>query len=67
VTRHHRKPKAQKGRAKDGISEVSDAKHRAWHTLFSGERSTRSIVKELNDVWIDPEYILTVRKRGEDE
>jgi len=61
---HHRRSRFLGGdNSEENISIVTDVKHRAWHILFSGERTIDSIADELNDVWIDPRYKLVVERR----
>ncbi len=62
MTRHHKRSRSQGGNNDlNNISHVSEVRHRAWHTLFSGDRSIESIVEELNRVWIDGRYKLVIR------
>ncbi len=60
ITKHHRKPKAHggPGTAKSGnITMVRDEKHKAWHSLF-GITTPPQIAKRMNEVWIDPDWIM---------
>lgn len=62
--RHHRKPQCQGGDdEKRNISRVSAKKHAAWHMLFDGEMTPQDIADVINRVWLDPDYILVVKKR----
>ena len=65
TSRHHRKLKSHggKGNARN-ISVVPHYKHVAFHTLF-GDMDTYQIANYLNDVWIDPDYHLIVRRTKE--
>lgn len=63
-TRHHRKCKSNGGTfAKRNISRVKSSLHQAFHILFSN-KNTYGIAQVLNDTWIDPDYILIVKKRN---
>lgn len=62
-TRHHRLPKSKGGTdLPANISMVTATKHQAWHTLFDN-KSVEEIVELLNDVWIDPYYTITYKRR----
>jgi len=61
-TRHHRKCKSHGGSdLPNNISMVTEKRHEAWHTLFEN-KTTEQIVQELNDVWINPEYVVSFEK-----
>lgn len=63
-TKHHRKPQAQGGGDEDSnISFVRENKHRAWHLLFSGDMTPEDIAREINEVWLDPDFKLVVVRR----
>ena len=53
---HHRKCRSNGGKTiKENLSDVSQVKHRAWHTLFEN-MTPEEIAEEINRVWIDPNY-----------
>lgn len=62
-TKHHRRPRSKGGSNADwNISIVPIKKHEAWHILF-GNLEADEIVKEINKLWIDPDYeIIAVYK-----
>lgn len=63
LTKHHRKLKSLGGSDEDrNIAMVKDKKHKAWHIVFSN-KTTEQIVWELNNVWLDPDYEITLKKR----
>lgn len=56
-TRHHRRSRFLNGGDEaDNISYVSDKKHKAFHILWSGEKTVHQIAFELNTLWIDPHF-----------
>lgn len=60
-TEHHRKAKSSGGSNNPlNILLVSKAKHQAFHTLF-GVGDPKHIEYELNHIWIDPAYIVTIK------
>jgi len=62
-TKHHRKPKSLDGSNDPAnISLVRHVQHHAWHTLFTN-LTVWEIVRLINDVWIDPEFEVVVRKK----
>lgn len=63
LTRHHRKPKSQGGRAtRENISRIPEKKHRAWHILFA-DWPVHKIADEINARFIDPDFqLIVVRK-----
>jgi len=64
MTRHHRKPKSLGGVAeKKNISLLPHKKHTAWHMLFSNLTPER-IAAEINEKFLDPDYVLVVRRRN---
>lgn len=64
-SRHHRLCKSLNGSNDDrNISIVPTKKHQAWHTLF-GNMTAEMICKEINKVWIDPDYEILCRKKDE--
>lgn len=63
-TRHHLRPKCQGGTDdSSNIKYVTDKKHKAWHILFSGTMTVPQIAHQLNNTWIDPEWVLIPFKR----
>ena len=68
-SRHHRRPKIHGGRSnfpKGNISRVPKEKHQWFHALFcyNGIAMTPSqIVAELNNVWLDPDYMVVLVKK----
>lgn len=63
-TRHHRKPRALGGgNDPRNISLVSRKKHQSFHTLF-GSMTVQAIARELNQVWLDREFVLVPVKRS---
>ena len=62
-TRHHRRPRSAGGNSKKGnISNVRQVDHVAFHRLF-GPGLPHVIAEIINEIWIDPEFELVVRKR----
>ena len=62
-TRHHRLPKSKGGTdLPTNISMMPRKQHEAWHTLFEN-KSVEQIVELLNDVWIDPYYLIKIERR----
>jgi len=60
---HHRKQRCFGGG--DGpanTSEVPCRKHVAWHILFD-KKTPEEIVKEINEIWIDPQYKFVLESR----
>ncbi len=63
MSRHHRKSRCRKGsNDHTNISNVSQKAHRAFHLLF-GHGDPCRIERELNETWIDPAYIVTIRRK----
>lgn len=63
LQRHHRKCKSNGGTyARRNISKVKPTEHQAFHILFSN-KDAYGIAEILNDTWIDPDYILIVKRR----
>lgn len=61
--RHHRKPRSAKGdNDPSNISSVRIKDHIAYHRLF-GPGLPQVVADILNEIWIDPNYMLVVRKR----
>lgn len=61
--RHHRKCKSNGGTyAKRNISKVKMDEHQAFHKLFSN-CDTYGIARILNEIWIDPDFELIVRRK----
>ena len=62
-TKHHRKARVYGGTSeKRNISRVPDKWHRAYHLLF-GAGEPYIIAKRLNEIWIDPNYEVIIRRR----
>ena len=60
---HHRRPKSLGGgNTGENLSRVLVKQHRAWHTLFRNYE-VQAIASIINDVWLDPQYELVVRRR----
>ena len=60
-SRHHRRSKFHGGTDDpSNISWVSDKRHKAFHILWSGEKTVDQIALELSKVWIDPHFELKV-------
>lgn len=63
MSRHHRRPRSNGGsNHPNNISMVKLNQHRAYHTLFANY-NPYVIAEILNDVWIDPEYVLICVKK----
>jgi len=63
VTHHHRRPRSRGGsNDQRNVSLVTDTQHRAWHTLF-GNLEPEQIADRINNIWLDPDYRLSVEKR----
>ena len=61
--KHHRKPRCAGGKGNhQNISDVRMLDHAAYHHLF-GPGLPEEIAAIINEIWIDPEYELVVRKR----
>lgn len=61
--KHHRKPRSLGGdNSPANISVVDRDKHNAWHLLFKNHPPER-IALIINNVWLDPNYIITVWKK----
>lgn len=64
---HHRLPQSKGGtdyHPLGNLVRVNKVRHAHWHALFA-DRDLRSIVEELNSVWIDPRYKLEIKQRWE--
>jgi len=62
---HHRKPRSRNGtNDPSNLSYVPKHYHRAWHQIFQNFNPYQ-IAEIINQVWIDPAYILVVRRRNE--
>lgn len=48
-TRHHLKPKARGGTAKDGILYLWADRHHFWHALFGEQFLIETLIKDLSD------------------
>lgn len=65
TNRHHKRSRSRTGGIKydgkihgiDNVVRVDYKKHQHFHGLFQ-DTHPDSIVKELNDNWCDPEYII---------
>lgn len=56
LTRHHRRPRSQKGESSEkNISYVPQKLHEAYHLLFANN-SVYRIVEILNEHWVDPDF-----------
>lgn len=63
--RHHRRPSSCGGLdTPENISLVPKHLHQSWHALFANH-SPEVICAIINERWLDPEYILIVKKKGE--
>jgi len=63
--KHHRKMRSHGGsNHPSNISLVKPKRHAAFHLLFANW-GIRRIVDELNNVWLDPEFQLVVKRRTE--
>ncbi len=59
---HHRLPQSQGGTdtyPHNNVVRVSKIRHAHWHALWAN-RDVESIVREMNLLWIDPRYKLTI-------
>jgi hypothetical protein len=64
---HHRLPTSRGGTNDPrNLSTVQQKYHRAYHLLF-GNMTPKEMASYLNEVWIDPEVKLVVRKRRHKE
>ena len=62
-TKHHRRPVSAGGTNEwDNISPVRKKFHDAFHLLF-GPGLPEVVAETLNEIYLDPEYELVVRKR----
>jgi len=62
---HHRKCRSRGGsNSIDNISIVRDDLHRAYHLLFKN-MTPDEIAQTLNETWIDKDWILIAKKKGE--
>ena len=65
TSRHHRKPRSLGGiTSKENISYIGEEKHRCWHELFHNWTPDK-ICREINEKYLDPEYMLICIKREE--
>ncbi len=63
VTEHHRRPRSRGGsNDQRNISIVTAVQHRAWHALF-GNLEPEQIADRINNIWLDPDYRISVEKR----
>lgn len=63
TSRHHRKCKSNGGTDDvRNISTVSRLHHKAFHILFANF-DPHQIATILNNLWIDPDYELVVRRK----
>lgn len=61
--KHHRKCRSNGGTDEPrNISSVKSNKHRAYHLLFRNFPAPR-IAQLLNEVWLDPDWVLIAKKR----
>jgi hypothetical protein len=62
---HHRLPQSKGGTdyyPEGNLVRVNKVKHAHWHALFAN-RDLEDIVDELNNLWIDPRFKLTIEQR----
>jgi hypothetical protein len=61
-SRHHRKPRSLGG-GNDlrNTVIVSQEQHNAWHRLFQNWEP-EDIAEVINDMWLDPDYRMEVRR-----
>lgn len=58
LTKHHRLPKSLGGQGiHKNISWVPQKLHEAFHLVF-GASSAEKIAAELNENWVDPNYVM---------
>jgi hypothetical protein len=63
ITRHHRKPECFGGDdSRENISYVKDKHHKAFHLLFRNG-TPEEIAKQMNEVWLPPEYMFVVARK----
>lgn len=61
---HHRRCRSNGGlTTKENVTQVLESHHRAFHLLFLN-KDTYEIARILNEIWIDPRYILVVKERS---
>lgn len=61
--RHHRKCKINGGsNTKRNISIVKKTEHQLFHAFF-GTLDAFGIAKKLNEAWIDPDFLLVVKRK----
>jgi hypothetical protein len=62
--KHHRRPRSRGGGSEQrNISRVHRDAHVCWHYLFRNYEP-HTIAEIINDVWLDPDYMLVVVRRG---
>lgn len=62
-SRHHRKCRSNGGGDDNrNISYLPLKKHRAWHLLF-GNKEPKEIAREINVLYLDPDYEFIVRRK----
>jgi len=62
-TKHHRKPKSLGGeKTHRNISLLPERLHAAWHELFLNY-TPEQIAREINCHYIDPDYVVLVRRK----
>lgn len=62
---HHRRPVVLGGTNESrNLSLLPKDKHRAWHILFSTSPPAH-IVALINRLYLDPDYELVLKRRGE--
>ena len=65
LTQHHRRTRSAGGSNNpSNISWIPDNKHRAYHLLFK-DMSPYQIAKELNTIYLDPQFMLVAVRRDE--
>lgn len=62
---HHRRPKSRGGsNNSDNLATVPIRHHNAYNMLFGSNPLPHEVAKVLNETWIDPQYEITVKRRG---
>lgn len=63
TSKHHRLMRGNGGgNEPKNISIVPHYKHVAFHVLF-GNMTTEKIVEQLNNIWLDPDIQIIIKKR----
>lgn len=59
--RHHRKPRSLGGKSRGhNFVRVDEKRHHIWHMLFDNWSGDK-IARELNTMWLDPDYLVVHR------